>query len=338
MAWAPPEGRPSKPTSLGGQRPHDLDPRKSRPTGGETLKGIILAGGSGTRLRPVTSVVSKHLLPIYDKPMVYYPLSTLMLAGIREFLIISTPRDLPLYQELLGDGSRLGLTIQYREQARPEGIAQALLIADDFVDEEGAVLILGDNVFYGHNLGQYLSDAILKNRGATVFGYYVKDPQRYGVVTLDPDGRVTGLEEKPKNPQSNYAVTGLYVYGPDVVKMARRLRPSARDELEITALNQAYLAAGKLDFVLLGRGIAWLDTGTYEALIEASSFIATIQQRQGLKVACLEEIAYRMSFIDLAALERLAADNQTDADRPYLTRIVAEERKRMALTVGRSKR
>lgn len=280
-------------------------------------KGIILAGGSGTRLHPVTRVVSKQLLPVYDKPMVYYPLATLMLAGVRDILVISTPHDLPLYERLLGTGEELGLRIRYAPQPTPGGIAQAFLIGADFIGDESVALVLGDNVFYGHGMANLLQESVRANDGATIFGYYVKDPGRYGVAAFDEHGNVTGIEEKPAKPKSNYAITGIYVYDNDVVSIAKSLKPSARGELEITDVNNAYLARGKLKLVKLGRGTAWLDTGTHASLLEAGQFIATIEHRQGLKVACLEEIAYRMGFIDRKQLEALA-ESYTNDYREYL--------------------
>lgn len=270
-------------------------------------KGILLAGGSGTRLHPVTQVISKQLLPVYDKPMVYYPLTTLMLAGIRDILVISTPQDMPQYQQLLGDGSRFGIRLTYAIQPAPEGIAQALLIAEPFLGQSPSALILGDNIFYGHDFSDLLSRADEQTTGARVFAYHVNDPERYGVVTFDSAGKALALEEKPKKPQSNYAVTGLYFYDAHAVTFARSLTPSARGELEITDLNRLYLEQGTLTVEVMGRGYAWLDTGTHASLLDAGQFIATIEKRQGLKVACPEEIAYRMGYIDAAQLKKLAA-------------------------------
>ncbi len=269
-------------------------------------KGIILAGGSGTRLHPATLAISKQLLPVYDKPMIYYPLSTLMLAGIRDILIISTPQDTPRFAQLLGDGSQWGLRFEYAVQASPDGLPQAFLIAADFLAGQPCALVLGDNLFYGHTLQQVLQKAAQQSEGASVFTYHVQDPQRYGVVGLDAQGQVISLEEKPAQPQSNYAVTGLYFYDAQVVELARQLKPSARGELEIMDLNRLYLEQGQLAVQLLGRGFAWLDTGTHDSLLDAGQFIATIERRQGLKVSCPEEIAWRMRWIDDAQLQRLA--------------------------------
>jgi glucose-1-phosphate thymidylyltransferase len=289
------------------------------------VKGILLAGGSGTRLHPITKGVSKQLLPIYDKPMVYYPLSSLMLAGIREVLLISTPEDIGAYERLLGDGSAFGIRIAYAVQPRPEGLAQAFLIGRDFVGPSGVCLALGDNVFYGHGFPTLLERAAARNSGATVFGTWVRDPQRYGVVEFAPDGRVLSIEEKPARPRSNYAITGIYFYDQKVVDIAAGLRPSARGELEITDVNLAYLRAGELRVELLGRGIAWLDTGTHESLLQAQNFVETVQERQGLKIACLEEIAFHKGWIDREDLLRLAQAMKSSSYGEYLIRLAGEE-------------
>ena len=287
-------------------------------------KGIILAGGSGTRLHPLTLGVSKQLMPVYDKPLVFYPLSTLMLAGIREILIISTPQDLPRFRAVLGDGTQLGLSLTYAEQPRPEGLAQAFLIGREFVGTDASVLILGDNIFYGGGLRPALEEASRRTAGATIFAYYVSDPERYGVVAFDRSGRVETIEEKPRLAKSRYAVTGLYFFDNDVLDIAARLKPSARGELEITDVNNAYLRAGKLEVVTLGRGIAWLDTGTPESLLQAATFVAAVEQRQGLKIGAVEEVAYRMGFIDAAQVERLAAPLRGNPYGDYLLAIIRD--------------
>ena len=291
------------------------------------MKGIILAGGSGTRLYPLTIALSKQLVPVYNKPMIYYPLSTLMLAGIREILVITTPEDGPLFRRLLGDGRQLGLDIQYGVQPSPGGLAQAFLIGRDFIDDGGVALALGDNVFYGHGLPEYLRRASERKSGATVFAYWVRDPERYGVVEFDASGRAIGLEEKPAAPRSSYAVTGLYFYDRRVVDIAARLEPSARGELEITDVNLAYLGAGALHVEVLGRGMAWLDTGTHEALLQASAFIQTLEERQGLMVACIEEIAFKMGYITAADVTRIAEPMRRNSYGQYLLSLVDQDRR-----------
>ena len=289
------------------------------------MKGIVLAGGSGTRLHPITRGVSKQLLPVYDKPMIYYPMSSLMLAGIREILLISTPEDLPSYRRLFGDGKSMGLELSYAEQPKPEGLAQAFLIGRDFVGTDRVALALGDNVFYGHGFSEVLENAAKREDGATVFGYFVHDPERYGVVEFDASGKVVGIEEKPEKPRSRYAVTGLYFYDNRVLDIAAGLSPSARGELEITDVNKAYLESGDLHVELLGRGVAWLDTGTYESLLQAQNFVETVQERQGLRIACLEEIAFRKGWIDVNELAALGAAMKNSSYGEYLRKLAAGE-------------
>ncbi len=288
------------------------------------MKGIILAGGSGTRLHPMTMVTSKQLMPVYDKPMIYYPLSTLMLAGIREVLIISTPRDTPSYQALLGDGSRWGMDIQYAVQPSPDGLAQAYIIGADFVGDEPSALILGDNIYYGHGINDLFVSAMSRPAGATVFAYHVNDPERYGVVDFDRSMKALSIEEKPANPRSNWAVTGLYFYDKDVVDIAANLKPSARGELEITDVNRIYLERGKLSVEIMGRGFAWLDTGTPDSLLEAAEFVRTLEKRQGFKIACPEEIAFDRGFIDVNQLERIAQDFGKGAYGDYLRSVLTK--------------
>ena len=288
------------------------------------MKGIILAGGAGTRLHPLTRAVSKQLIPIYDKPMIYYPLSTIMLAGIRDILIISTPEDLPKFKKLFGDGREIGLSLDYCEQPKPGGIAQAFLIGEDFIGNDAVCLILGDNLFYGHNLSETLQNSAMLKKGASIFGYWVSDPKRYGVIEFNKNNEVISIEEKPKEPKSNYAVPGLYFYDNEVVEIAKNLKPSARGELEITDVNLSYLKRGRLKVRLLGRGHAWLDTGTPDSLIDASSYIATIERRQGLKIGCIEEVAYRMDFIDKKQLEKIINQLPKNDYCNYLNYILQE--------------
>jgi glucose-1-phosphate thymidylyltransferase len=288
-------------------------------------KGIVLAGGSGTRLHPATLAISKQLLPVYDKPMIYYPLTTLMLAGMRDVLIISTPQDTPRFAQLLGDGSQWGMNLQYAVQPSPDGLAQAFIIGADFVGNSPSALVLGDNIYYGHDFTGLLAGANAQRDGATVFAYHVQDPERYGVVAFDAAGKAVSIEEKPKQPKSNYAVTGLYFYDQQVVDIARSIQPSARGELEITAVNEAYLQRGQLNVQIMQRGYAWLDTGTHESLLDAGQFIATLEQRQGLKIACPEEIAWRNGWIDAAQVERLAQPLAKNGYGQYLLRLLREE-------------
>lgn len=291
------------------------------------MKGIILAGGKGTRLFPTTKIISKQLLPIYDKPLIYYPLSTLMLAGIREILIISTPRDLPFFIDLLGTGKHLGLSLTYREQAEPKGLAEAFLIGEEFIGDDSVCLVLGDNIFYGQGLTALLYQAMEQKEGATIFGYEVANPKAFGVLALDSNGKVIGIEEKPEKPPSRYAVPGLYFYDNKVVRMAKELRPSARGELEITALNNAYLAIEKLDAIMMSRGMAWLDTGTPQGMLQAASYVETIQTRQGTYIACLEEIAWRRGFIDTAQLKKMGEETKTTEYGQYLLDLAVEDRR-----------
>ena len=289
------------------------------------MKGIILAGGSGTRLYPLTQAISKQIMPVYDKPMIYYPLSVLMLAYIKDVLIISTPRDLPVFKEQLGDGSQLGMNIQYAVQEQPNGLAEAFIIGEEFIGDDKVALILGDNIFYGSNLSSILKKAATQEEGATIFGYYVKNPREYGVVDFDEEGNAVSIEEKPENPKSNYAVPGLYFYDNDVVEIARNTRPSARGELEITSVNNEYLRRGKLKVMNLGRGMAWLDTGSHDSLLEAAEFVASVQKRQGLYISCIEEIAYHRGFIDAAQVEKLAQPLLKTEYGRYLMHLIGKQ-------------
>jgi len=292
------------------------------------MKGIILAGGAGTRLNPLTKAISKQLIPVYDKPMIYYPLSTLMLAGIRDILIISTPHDLPKFKELFGDGQEMGLNISYKEQPKPEGIAQAFIIGEEFIGEDSVCLILGDNIFYGHSLSMTLQKMAGIKEGAYIFGYWVSDPQRYGIVEFNEDNEVISIEEKPKVPKSNYAVPGLYFYDNKIVNIAKNLKPSARGELEITDVNLTYLRRGNLKVELLGRGYAWLDTGTPDSLLDASNYIATMERRQGLKIGCIEEVAFRMGYIDTKQFEKIIDQSPENEYKKYLKIILKEHKNR----------
>lgn len=289
------------------------------------MKGIILAGGSGTRLYPLTQAISKQIMPVYDKPMIYYPLSVLMLAGIRDILIISTPRDLPTFREQLGDGSQLGMRLEYAVQEQPNGLAEAFLIGEDFIGTDKVALILGDNIFYGSNLSSILKKAALQEEGATIFGYYVKNPREYGVVDFDGEGNAVSIEEKPEKPKSNFAVPGLYFYDNDVVDIAKRITPSARGELEITSVNNEYLRRGKLKVINLGRGMAWLDTGSHDSLLDAAEYVASVQKRQGLYISCIEEIAYHRGFIDAAQVERLAQPLLKTEYGRYLMQLIGKQ-------------